>query len=78
MDDGKLDKEEKSAIKRAHARELASRHRGIMQFRAMRTAVWMKDGVKSRLGSGKNKAAGKSSRQREFPLIIFSYCDRVH
>lgn len=66
MDDGVIDKDEKKAIKRAHTRELASRHRGVMQFAPVRTAIWMKDGVKSRLGGAKNKAAGKKSRQREF------------
>jgi len=70
MDDGVIDKEERQAIKPAHQRELASRHRGVMQFAAVRTAVWMKDGVKSRVVAGKNKALGKQSRKRMSPFLI--------
>ncbi|KAF8323426.1 hypothetical protein DL93DRAFT_2223342 [Clavulina sp. PMI_390] len=63
MDDGVIDKDEAKALKRAHTRELASRHRGAMQFQAVRTAIWMRDGLKSRAGSMKNKATGKQSRK---------------
>lgn len=65
MDDGVVDKDEKKAMKRAHERELASRHRGSMQFAPVRTSIWMKDGIKSRLIGLKNKATGKTSRKRE-------------
>jgi hypothetical protein len=64
MDDGVIDKDEKHAIERAHQRELASRHRGATQFAAVRTAIWMKDGLKSRAVAAKNKALRQHSRKR--------------
>ncbi|GAA5879834.1 hypothetical protein JCM8547_005778 [Rhodosporidiobolus lusitaniae] len=58
-DDGIIDKREKREIDRAHRKALESRHRGKMQFRAMRTYIWAKDGAKDRLkkltGQGKKE-----------------------
>jgi len=62
-DDGVIDKDEKKAIDRAHKRELASRHRGSMQFAPVRTAIWMKDGIKARASSMKDKVTGKKERE---------------
>jgi hypothetical protein len=70
MDDGVINKDENKAIKRAHQRELASRHRGVLQFAAVRTAVWMKDGLKSRVVAGKNKVTGQQSRKRTSPSFF--------
>lgn len=42
MDDGVVDSKEKKQIAKAHQKALESRHRGKMQFSAVRTMVWMK------------------------------------
>ncbi|GAA5990859.1 hypothetical protein JCM10908_000050 [Rhodotorula pacifica] len=57
-DDGVIDKEEQRAIDRAHKKALESRHRGKMQLRPYRTAVWAKDGLKDRARSIKDKITG--------------------
>lgn len=60
-DDGEITKEERKALDAAHKKQLHNRHRGVMQFRPYRTAIWMKDGVKNRLTTKKNN--GKRERE---------------
>ncbi|KAF8578018.1 hypothetical protein K439DRAFT_1363416 [Ramaria rubella] len=59
-DDGKIDSQERKAIERAHKRQLANRQRGINGFRPYRTAIWMKEGLKSRIIP--TKASAKRER----------------
>ena len=41
-DDGVIDKKERKQIYKSHQNALESRHRGKMQFSAVRSIVWMK------------------------------------
>ncbi len=63
-DDGVISKGEKKALDAAHKKQLHNRHRGVAQFKPYRTAIWMKEGLKSRVTLG--KSSGK--REREFCL----------
>lgn len=63
-DDGVIDRQEKKAIERAHKKQLANRQRGINGFRPYRTAIWMKEGIKSRIVPTKASAR----RERMFTL----------
>ncbi|GAA5838555.1 hypothetical protein JCM9279_003279 [Rhodotorula babjevae] len=58
-DDGVIDKEEQKQIDRAHKKALESRHRGKMQYRPIRTAIWAKDGAKDRL----RKLTGRGKKE---------------
>lgn len=60
-DDGVIDAQERKSIERAHKRQLANRQRGINGFRPYRTAIWMKEGLKSRVMPKK----GSTKRERE-------------
>lgn len=60
-DDGVIDKEEKKEIKKAKERELHTRHRGNRQFAPVRTAIWTKDGLKTRV----KKLVGGSKGPRQ-------------
>ncbi|GAA6022197.1 hypothetical protein JCM10207_003939 [Rhodosporidiobolus poonsookiae] len=62
-DDGVIDKQEQKAIDRAHTKALESRHRGKMQFRAVRSYVWAKDGAKDHLKGVKDKLTGNSKKE---------------
>ncbi|GAA5950615.1 hypothetical protein JCM10213_006938 [Rhodosporidiobolus nylandii] len=62
-DDGVIDKHERREIDRAHRKALESRHRGKMQFRAVRSYVWAKDGAKDRLKGVKDKLTGHSKKE---------------
>ncbi|BGO94717.1 hypothetical protein NBRC10512_007335 [Rhodotorula toruloides] len=62
-DDGVIDKEEQKQIDRAHKKALESRHRGKMQFRPYRTAVWAKDGLKDRARGLKDKLTGGGKKE---------------
>ncbi|KAK4703048.1 hypothetical protein P7C70_g3172, partial [Phenoliferia sp. Uapishka_3] len=62
-DDGVVDKEEQRAIDKAHKKQLETRHRGVMQFRAARTGTWAKDGVKDRMRNLKDKLTGNSKKE---------------
>jgi len=64
MDDGVIDKREKQQITQAHKQELRSRHRGIYQSGTARTAVWGKDGIKSRFSRIKDKITGKETHEK--------------
>ncbi|BGP55089.1 hypothetical protein JCM8202v2_002684 [Rhodotorula sphaerocarpa] len=57
-DDGVVDEHEQKEIDRAHKKALESRHRGKMQFNAVRTGVWAKDGFKDRARTVKDKVTG--------------------
>jgi hypothetical protein len=62
-DDGVIDKQEQREIATAHKKALESRHRGKMQFRAIRSYVWAKDGAKDRVSSLKDKLTGHSKKE---------------
>ncbi|GJJ06394.1 hypothetical protein Clacol_000585 [Clathrus columnatus] len=64
-DDGLIDKNEKKAMKKAHKRQLANRQRGIHGFRPYRTAIWMKEGIRSRIVPTKNSERRDSVVQSE-------------
>lgn len=64
-DDGVIDKHEKKQLAKAHQKALESRHRGKMQFSAVRTMVWMKDGLKARKNALKYKLPGSGSPPEE-------------
>ncbi|SCV68713.1 BQ2448_834 [Microbotryum intermedium] len=61
-DDGVIDRHEKE-IDRAHKKALESRHRGKMQFAPVRTGIWAKDGLSSRIDRVKRRLTGKSLKQ---------------
>lgn len=65
MDDGVIDKKEQKAIDKMHEKQLLARGRGMAQLQPYRTAVWMKNGLKSRLLPNHTK-----SRERESTLIL--------
>jgi len=60
MDDGQIDPDEKKAIKEAANRQRQNRQRGIYGFKPVRTARWMKEGIKKRLGAGPSRSKTKS------------------
>ncbi|SGY31845.1 BQ5605_C002g01266 [Microbotryum silenes-dioicae] len=62
-DDGGIDKQEKKQINRAHKKALESRHRGKMQFAPVRTGIWAKDSLSSRIDRVKRRMTGKSLKQ---------------
>lgn len=64
MDDGVIDKEEQRAIDKAHQKALYARHRGVMQYKAVRTAKWSKDGLKSRVKALKNAITGSGKEEK--------------
>lgn len=61
---GKNDKEEQ-AIDKAHQKSLSSRHRGSMQYRPVRTTVWMKEGLSRRAKELKSRITGQVDKEGE-------------
>lgn len=63
-DDGVIDRHERSAIRQAKREALHSRHRGSYGYGAVRTAVWAKDSLHSRVHSVKHKITGHAERDQ--------------
>ena len=62
---GDLSRKEQKEIDDAKARQLALRHRGVMQYKAARTAKWSKEGLRKRAGTLKDKITGGSQSNRD-------------
>ena len=60
-----LTKKEKKEIEAEKTHQLNMRHRGVMQYKAVRTAKWSKEGIKKRAGSLKAKITGSGGEGRE-------------
>ena len=60
-----IDKHEEKQIAKAHQKALESRHRGKMQLSAVRSVLWMKDGLKARKDALKHKLPGGGSATAE-------------
>jgi hypothetical protein len=56
-------KAQQKEVDQERAHQLAMRHRGVMQFAPARTALWSKQGIKSRASRLKAKITGDSTRE---------------
>ncbi len=63
-DDGVIDRKEQKQINRAKSEALHSRHRGVMGYGSARSAVWAKDGIRSRIRRTTDKIRGKKGRDQ--------------
>ena len=64
-DDGVITRSERREMNRLFTRELHMRHRGIMGYTPVRTAVWAKDGLKSHVSSlGRSMFGSKDQRDQ--------------
>lgn len=64
-DDGVITRSERREMNRLFTRELHMRHRGIMGYTPVRTAVWAKDGLKSHVSSlGRTMFGSKDQRDQ--------------
>lgn len=64
MDDGVITAQERRAISRAKMQGLHVRHRGIMGYGPVRTAVWAKDGIRDHIRSLGDHIRGKERRDQ--------------
>ncbi|KAL4244032.1 hypothetical protein ABKN59_010294 [Abortiporus biennis] len=55
-------KQERKEVDAAKKHQLEMRHRGVMQYKPVRTAKWSKEGIKARAHSLKNKITGDKDR----------------
>ena len=69
------DDKKKKALAAAHKRQLHNRHRGIAGFQPYRTAVWMKEGIKSRILP--KKSSGKRERKAQLSHCSNKYLLKV-
>ncbi|WFD33258.1 hypothetical protein MCUN1_000071 [Malassezia cuniculi] len=64
MDDGVITAQERRAISKAKMQGLHVRHRGIMGYAPVRTAVWAKDGLRDHLRNLGDHISGKIRRDQ--------------
>ncbi|EPQ58830.1 hypothetical protein GLOTRDRAFT_54343 [Gloeophyllum trabeum ATCC 11539] len=62
-ENGEDDRKVKQGIEEERKHQLAMRHRGVMQFKPARTALWSKEGIKKRAKSIKNTITGNKDRE---------------
>lgn len=62
-DDGNISKKEQKEIDAEKTHQLNMRHRGVMQYKPVRTAKWSKEGLKKRAHDIKNKITGDKDRE---------------
>lgn len=63
-DDGVVDRKEQKEINKAKRDALHSRHRGVMGYGTARSAVWAKDGIRSRIRRASHKIRGTKERDQ--------------
>ena len=64
MDDGVITAQERRALSKAKMQGLHVRHRGIMGYAPVRTAVWAKDGLRDHIRTIGDKVSGKVRRDQ--------------
>lgn len=62
-DDGVIDRSERKQIEQEKKHQLHMRHRGIMQHKPARTAVWSSEGLRRRARSIKEAITGNKTKQ---------------
>ncbi|THG95827.1 hypothetical protein EW026_g5890 [Hermanssonia centrifuga] len=61
---GELSRKDKKEIDDEKQHQLQMRHRGVMQYQAVRTSKWSKEGIKRRAEAIKDKITGNNSKDR--------------
>lgn len=64
MDDGVITAQERRALSKAKMQGLHVRHRGIMGYAPVRTAVWARDGLRDHIRTIGDKVSGKVRRDQ--------------
>jgi len=62
--DGDTSKQDRKEIEAEKKHQLQMRHRGVMQYKAARTGIWSKEGLKKRVGTLKEKITGSQHNER--------------
>ncbi|KAK7679648.1 hypothetical protein QCA50_017360 [Cerrena zonata] len=62
-DNDELSSKEKKELQAEKTHQLNMRHRGVMQYKPVRTAKWAKEGLRKRVHIIKNKITGDKDRE---------------
>lgn len=67
-ENGDLSKKDQKEIDAEKQHQLQMRHRGVMQYKAARTAKWTKEGLKRKAGALKDKITGNGQDKDRNPV----------